>query len=215
RRVTVDSDGSSDDFALLGLPISLQFDSRNHPLNPLSGKLVGVQIEPLIDTLNTQTQFYKLGFSATSYQTARAAWLQPSLALRLNLGSISGSETADVPADERYYAGGGGSIRGYAYQSLGPQTNDKPAGGRSLTEVSGEMRLRFNKTWGGALFTDGGNVFESAFANNWQDLSWSWGLGLRYFTSFAPIRLDIAFPLDKREGLDDRFQLYISLGQAF
>ncbi|MBX2809302.1 MAG: BamA/TamA family outer membrane protein [Cellvibrionaceae bacterium] len=215
RRTSIDSNGSTSNFALLGLPFSLTFDGRGQPLNPVNGERIGIHIEPLIDTLNTKTRFYKLGFSATHYRTARNAWLQPGLALRLNLGSIQGSETASVPADERYYAGGGGSIRGYAYQSVGPQSGASHLGGRSLIELSGETRLRVNQSWGGALFIDGGNVFETARPKDWQDLAWSWGLGVRYFTRFAPIRLDIAFPIDNSADDNTTFQLYISLGQAF
>lgn len=216
KRVTVtEANGEEDDFSLLGLPISLEFDGRGDPLDPLGGELIGIKVEPLIDTLNTDTQFTKTTFRATTYQTARKTTFKPSLALRVELGSITGDQALSVPADERFYSGGGGSVRGYNYQSLGPREDGDPIGGRSLIELSAEARFRFTDTWGAVLFTDGGNVFEAQWPEEWQDLYWSWGVGLRYFTSFAPIRVDVGFPTDPREDVDDDYQLYISLGQAF
>ena len=215
RRVTVKSNDDEDDFALLGLPISLEFDGRNDPLNPIRGELIGIKTEPLIDTLNTDTQFLKSTLRATTYQTARHLTFQPSLAARFKLGTITGDKTQSVPADERFYSGGGGSVRGYSFQSLGPRTDNDPSGGRSVIEMSAETRFRFNESWGGVLFGDGGNVFEADWPYDWQDLSWAWGFGIRYFTSFAPIRFDIGFPINPRDDLDDKYQFYISLGQAF
>jgi translocation and assembly module TamA len=64
------------------------------------------------------------------------------------------------------------------------------------------------------LFVDGGNAYADP-SPDFSDLFWGAGVGVRYFTSFAPLRLDLAFPLDRREGLDDGLQVYVSLGQAF
>ncbi len=120
-----------------------------------------------------------------------------------------------MPADIRFYTGGGGSVRGYPFQSLGPLTDDDPDGGLSFTEVSVEMRLRWGENWGGVLFLDGGTAYEDELPRWGNDIRWGAGFGLRYYTSFAPIRFDIGIPLDKRDGVDDDYQLYISSGQAF
>jgi len=121
----------------------------------------------------------------------------------------------DVPADERFYAGGGGSIRGYSYQSVGPLSGGDPVGGRSLLELSTELRLRLGERFGFVGFLDGGSAFGAAFPDFDEELLWGTGLGFRYFTAVGPLRLDFAVPLDRRHGIDDAFQVYISLGQAF
>jgi translocation and assembly module TamA len=120
-----------------------------------------------------------------------------------------------VPANVRFYTGGGGSVRGYSYQSLGPLTDKEPDGGLSFTELSIESRFRWDQHWGGVIFLDGGFSYEDNIPQFGRDLRWSTGVGLRYFTSFAPIRIDIALPLNKREDIDDSYKLYISIGQAF
>ncbi|MCK4487379.1 MAG: BamA/TamA family outer membrane protein [Desulfobacterales bacterium] len=128
---------------------------------------------------------------------------------------MTGAARDTIPADERFYAGGGGSIRGYAFQSVGPLEGTEPLGGRSLLEVSVEFRLKLSDRIGLVTFIDGGNVFTGSTPDLGEDLQWGAGLGLRYFTAIGPVRLDISVPLNRREGIDDRFQIYVSLGQAF
>ena len=120
-----------------------------------------------------------------------------------------------IPADERFYAGGGGSIRGYAYQTVSPLREGVPVGGKSLLELSLETRVRITEKVGIAAFLDGGGAFAAGFPDSDERLLWGAGLGVRYFTPIGPFRLDVAIPLNRREGLDDAFQVYISLGQAF
>lgn len=208
-------DGEEDRFALLSLPVSLEHDQRNDPLDPQSGWVIAGRIQPYLDTNNTSTTFVKSTVAASAYVTLdNLAW-RPTLAIRSAAGSISGIDRQDVPADIRFYTGGGGSVRGYPFQSLGPLTNNDPDGGLSFTEVSFETRLRWGKNWGGVLFIDGGTAYEDELPQWGNDLRWGTGIGIRYYTSFAPIRFDIGVPLDKRDGIDDDYQLYISIGQAF
>ena len=94
-------------------------------------------------------------------------------------------------------------------------TDNDPDGGLSFSEVSLETRLRWGSHWGGVVFLDGGYAYKDAWPELGQDLRWGAGFGLRYYTSFAPIRFDIGVPLNKRDEVDDDFQLYISIGQAF
>ena len=133
----------------------------------------------------------------------------------LSLGSITGAGRDEIPADERFYAGGGGSIRGYAYQSVGPFRQGEPVGGGSLLEVAFEARLKFTDRLGLVAFLDGGNAYTERFPDFEETLRWGAGLGFRYFTPVGPLRLDVAFPLNRRPDIDDRFQVYVSLGQAF
>ncbi|MCU0894555.1 MAG: BamA/TamA family outer membrane protein, partial [Rhodospirillales bacterium] len=138
------------------------------------------------------------------------------LAGRLRAGSIAGQPRDDVPANKRFYAGGGDSIRGYKFQEVGPIDDDNdPLGGRSLFETSLELRTRVWGNLGVVSFVEGGNVFEAEYPDFADPLRWAAGGGLRYFTPIGPVRLDIAFPLNRREDIDDPFQFYIALGEAF
>jgi len=136
------------------------------------------------------------------------------LAGRLALGSIVGAAAEDVPPDWRFYSGGGGSVRGYAFQSIGPQTAfGSPAGGDGLLEAGLELRQRFGGNWGAVAFVDAGAVSENGIPGT-AALSVGVGIGLRYFTPIGPVRVDIATPLDRDTG-DSPVQLYIGIGQAF
>ena len=137
------------------------------------------------------------------------------LALKGVVGTIGGANRDDVPADLRFYAGGGGSIRGYPYQKVGPLEDHEPKGGRSLVEVSAEVRFKITEKIGLVAFLDGGNAFASSFPDPGETLRWGAGGGVRYYTPVGPLRLDVGVPLERREGIDDPYQVYISLGQAF
>ena len=101
------------------------------------------------------------------------------------------------------------------YQSLSALIGDEPLGGLSFTEVSAETRLQWHEDWGVVAFIDGGFAYPDEQPKWNDDFLWGAGIGFRYFTSFAPIRLDMAVPLDKRDDIDDDYQIYISIGQSF
>lgn len=211
----VEEGGLEDNFALLSLPLSLEYDRRNDSLDPRTGWVAAGRVHPFWDIYNTETKFLKSTLAASTYISLDDFYWKPTIAMRGALGSISGADRDQVPANVRFYAGGGGSVRGYAFQSLGPLTDSEPDGGLSFTELSIEMRLRWGQHWGGVIFLDGGFAYEDRLPDIGKDLLWGAGLGIRYYTSFAPIRFDIGIPLDKRDGIDDDFQIYISIGQAF
>ena len=201
-------------FALLSFPSGLEMDRRDSPLDPKKGFLASVEVQPFFNTLDTNVNFLKTTVAGSGYLTFDKMFWSPTLALRSAFGTMQGVDTDSVPADERYYSGGAGSVRGYAYQLLGPLNGDEPIGGRSLFEISAETRLRFSEDWGGVFFLDGGNAFDDYIPKYNDGLQWAAGVGVRYYTDFAPIRFDIAVPLDRRD-VDDAFQFYISIGQAF
>ncbi|MCB1666707.1 MAG: BamA/TamA family outer membrane protein [Pseudomonadales bacterium] len=211
----ITEDHDSDTFALFSLPFSLEYDKRNDALDPRHGWIAVGKVKPYWDLYDTSTSFVKTTFATSAYFTFEQARWQPTLAMRGALGIISGIARDQVPANLRYYVGGGGSVRGYPFQTLGPLTDGDPDGGLSFSEVSLEARFRWHQDWGGVIFTDGGLAYEESAPQLGQSLLWGVGFGLRYYTSFAPIRLDVALPLNKRDGIDDSFQLYISIGQAF
>lgn len=187
-------------------PMQLIFDYRDDVLNPVRGGQLYGRATYYEDNLDSES-FLKSGVEGRFYQMLWEKY-RLSSAFRLTLGSIDGADSARVPADERYYAGGGGSVRGYEYQAIGPKLGDTPTGGDKLVEFSAELRLQPGRKLGYALFLDGGAI-------NRQNLRYGAGFGLRWFTSIGPLRVDVAYPLNPDSTQVERFQFYISLGQAF
>jgi translocation and assembly module TamA len=136
------------------------------------------------------------------------------IALRGLVGKAFGASEFSLPPDQRFYAGGSGTVRGFRYQSVGPQFPDgKPTGGTAVSAGSVEFRQRIFDHYGVAAFVDAGQVTAngSPFSGTWRVGA---GVGARYYTSIGPIRLDVAIPLN-REPHGDAFELYIGIGQAF
>ena len=202
------------EFLVLSLPLGLLRDSRDSILNPTEGSRLELTLTPSAGTLDHEVGFLSLGGAVASYlaidDDARFV-----LAGRLGLATIVGAAREDIPASKRLYAGGGGSVRGYGYQLLGPlDAGNDPVGGRSRIETSIEIRARITETIGIVPFLDGGSVHRDSYPDLEQEFRLAAGIGLRYHTRFAPLRLDFAFPLDRRR-VDDAFQFYVSIGQAF
>ena len=136
---------------------------------------------------------------------------------RVRLGTILGASSLTIAPSRRLYAGGGGSVRGYGYQQLGPHDLDgDPIGGSGLAEFALEARVRlkaFGGNFGIVPFLDGGTLT----TNNWPRFTgWQFGagIGVRYYSSFGPIRIDVGTPLNPRVG-DGPVAVVVSLGQAF
>ena len=210
----VDQLGQEERFTLVSLPMTFDWDTSNDPLDPSRGGRLKFETTPYRDFSGADLSFIQAYMHYSRYVLLSR---KPHLvfAVRGTLGTTSGAERDEIPADIRFYAGGGGSIRGYAYQFVGPLRENQPIGGRSLAGLSSELRMNVTNTMGLAAFVDGGGVFESAFPDFEETFRWGAGLGLRYLTPVGPLRLDIGIPLNKREGIDDSFQVYVSLGQAF
>lgn len=201
-------------FGLISLPVEFEWDYSNDLLNPTGGGRFLAQGEPFYDTLGTGATFWKNYLRYSHYFEVLE---QPNVVLagRLGTGSMIGAPLFSTPADERFYGGGGGSMRGYPYKTVSPLIDKTPTGGRSIIEMSLEARWNLTETIGLVGFIDGGNAFESHVPDFSDDLLWSVGAGFRYFTPIGPLRLDVGFPLDRRRGVDDSFQIYVSIGQAF
>jgi translocation and assembly module TamA len=206
--------GETHDLRLAFFPASLTFDGRDDILDPGTGIRVNLEVTPFFDTLNPENRFTKTYSSVNTYLELLSE-KRIVLANRVAAGTISAENRSDVPPDERYYAGGGGSIRGFAYQKAGELEDDKPVGGLSLVEINSEVRFKVSPRSGLVAFLDGGRAFNSWYPDFDEEIFWGWGLGYRFYTDFGPIRADVAFPVNRRKGVDDSFQIYISLGQAF
>ena len=195
---------------------NLRYDTTEFTLDPRDGSIIELRAEPSISGGDSSLGFVRATAEGRIYESFGREDAV-TLAARIRTGwlaAVSG-EADDVPPDRRFYAGGGGSVRGYEYNSIYPLERDALGlnpGGQGLLEGSLEVRWRFNDRWGVAGFIDGGTAFDE-----WSeagDLSYGVGFGARYNLGFAPLRVDIAFPLDDEFAADD-FALYISLGQAF
>ena len=137
------------------------------------------------------------------------------LAGRVAAGTLIGASTSLIPPTHRFYAGGGGSVRGYRYRSLSPLgPTGEVVGGRNLLEASIEARIRVTDTIGIVPFFDAGGAFSGNLSNFQDEMFTAAGIGLRYYTGIGPIRADFAFPLNRRPG-DATFAIYVGIGQAF
>ncbi len=211
NRIEEDNDDEEENYALLSPFASLNYDSRNHPLDPHHGWLLRTTVRPYFDVIGQADPFLKLRASAQSYLEVHKSVV---FAGRFVLGSISGGSTDNIPASERFYAGGGGSVRGFGYQEIGPFEDGDPLGGRSLAEGSFEARLKLSDTIGIVGFVDAGHVSDQTFPD-FGVLSVGAGVGVRYYTDFGPLRFDVGLPVSGKENSDSNFQIYISIGQAF
>jgi translocation and assembly module TamA len=197
------------------LPAFATWDSRDDPLDPAQGSTHSLHLTPMFAPFKDTFSLFKSSLGSRWYFDLLPESGRVVLALRGKVGIINASSTSEVPADERWYAGGGGSVRGYPYHELGPYEDREPYGGRSLLETSAELRWKWTESIGSAAFVDAGNAYESTVPDPGDKLYWGAGCGLRYYTGIGPLRLDIAFPLTSHQHIDDTYHLYISLGQAF
>jgi translocation and assembly module TamA len=204
---------SDERYGLVFFPLQGVLDYRNDELNPVRGAHVLAHTAYYQDTLASDSFLKSLGEGRHYLMLWERYRL--STALRLTLGSINGVEIQRVPADERFYAGGGGSIRGYEYQAVGPSFEGTPLGGEKLLEFSAELRFQPGRRLGYAFFVDGGTVYNDSMSEADKSLRYGAGLGLRWFTGIGPLRVDAAYPLNPDAKQVERAQFYISLGQAF
>ncbi len=188
-------------------------DRSDDPLDPARGWRLEARAEPTAAVGDIQAFYFRVQGQGSAYFSFDEE-ANTVAAIRLKLGTIFGATLDDVSAPRRFYAGGGGSVRGYAWQAIGPRLPDNtPQGGLSLFEASFEVRRKVTDRWGVVAFIDAGAIGTDAYPQG-DDFSAGAGIGVRYDLGFGPIRADFAVPLDKREG-DPEFQIYISIGQAF
>ncbi len=212
---SVFQEGVTRNYTLAQLPLGLAYDSTGPDglFNPTHGIKAKLQVTPT-DPVAGNSSFFTLAQLTGSTYVNLAAEGRSVIAVRGLIGSALGAGTFGLPPDQRFYAGGSGSVRGYAFQSVGPQFADyRPIGGTSVTAGTIEFRQRFGKSFGAVAFVDAGQVGQSSSPFT-GTLFEGVGAGARYYTSIGPIRFDIAVPLDKRRK-DQIVQAYIGLGQAF
>jgi translocation and assembly module TamA len=197
-------------YFIAALPGQVTYDRSDSLLDPTTGFRITARVSPEASLQNGFAGYGRLLAEGSIYQRVTDSIV---LAGRARAGSILGIERDRVAPSRRLYAGGGGSVRGFGFQQLGPRDiNNDPIGGRSLTEFAVEARYRFGN-YGIVPFFDAGMVGEDSTPGV-SDLRYGAGIGGRYYTNFGPLRVDVATPLQRRPG-ESRVALYISIGQAF
>jgi translocation and assembly module TamA len=211
ERSMFEDDLGTRDFSIAGATAGAVWDARDNAQDATGGFYLAGTAEPFYEFNNGY-----LAFRATAEARGYFAFMDDKLVLaaRAKIGALVGPDTDLIPPDRLFFAGGGGSVRGYAYRSIGvTQPDDSVTGGRYLLEGSVEARYKVTSDIGVVGFVDGGYVADESFPGLDQ-LRLGAGLGLRYYTSLGPLRADIAIPLNKREG-DPDYALYVGIGQAF
>lgn len=201
------------DLIILTGRASAYLDRSNDPLDPTTGWRLSAWAQPTAVSGEDTTVFLRTEAQVTAYLPLQDG-AKTVLAGRARLGSIVGGNELAIPSDRLFYSGGGGSVRGFEYQGVGPRLPDNtPRGGLSLVEASVEIRRDVWRSFQAVAFVDAGAIgFQET--PDFGNLRYGAGFGVRYKLPFGPIRADIAFPLDRRDG-DADFQVYVSIGQAF
>ena len=213
RFESADYAGISREFGTFGVPLNVTHDTRDVPLDATGGHYLWAEAMPYVG-FGAARSGARLRFDARAYADAGSGG-RVVLAGRAQLGAILGSDLISTPRGFLLYSGGGGTVRGLPYQSLGVTSGGIASGGRGLAALSGEMRVRVTDTLSFVAFADAGAVSAGALsgASDWQA---GGGLGIRYATPIGPLRLDIAAPLRRNAGVtSNSVQIYLGIGQAF
>jgi translocation and assembly module TamA len=217
-----------DAFFLAGVSAQVGYDRSNSLLDPTKGFRLKGFVNPETSLRDPGQPYIRNILDGSAYYPVGESLV---VAGRVRVGSIYGARLGELAPSRRLYAGGGGSVRGFGFQELGPRievANPKfdptdpeeeddptisiPTGGRSLVEFALEGRYRFGN-YGVVGFVDAGQVYESQ-SPRLTDMRFGVGVGGRVYTNFGPLRADIAMPLGRRKG-ESRFAVYVSIGQAF
>lgn len=197
-------------YFIAALPLFAGWDKSDDLLNPTRGFRLKGNLSPETSVRGAARPYVRAMVEGTAYYPIGESIV---IGGRARFGTIQGIDRNDLAPSRRYYAGGGGSVRGFGYQELGPRAPDgKPIGGRSFNEFAVEARYRFGN-FGIVPFIDAGQVYEGSVPGL-TNLRFGAGIGGRMYTNFGPLRIDVATPIAKKPG-ESRIALYISIGQAF
>jgi translocation and assembly module TamA len=209
----VDDSFGNRDLVLVSLPAGLAYDDTDNRLEPTRGYRARLDLEPFHEFEFGNTGLWgKLQGSTYLALDEDGRYV---VATRAAVGSIVGAPADELPANRLFFAGGGGSVRGYPYRSIGPRLDDDDVvGGRSLVEASLEFRAKVTDSIGIVPFVDAGSAFESSVPDFSEKIKVGAGIGARYYTGIGAIRLDVAMPVNPDKG-DPAFALYIGIGESF
>lgn len=203
------------DYSFFSTPLFIKFDTKDNFLNPSRGHELQLKTELFYSIKKEGHSFLKNEVMIAKYFPFRLKF-DPVLAIRTVAGSIIGLKAMIIPINERFYIGGSGSLRGYNSHLSGKlDKTHSPIGGQSMIENSVELRTKIRNNIGLVFFFDSGNVCSSSKPVFYKRIFCGYGFGVRYFTGFGPLRIDIGFPLKKREKIDKAFHVYFGIGQNF
>jgi translocation and assembly module TamA len=208
-------------FFVLGLPLFAEYTTADAPLDPSKGWLISYSATPY-QSLNAGAVRYVKQKLLTNFYIPLTEERRVVLALHAQLGSVAGTAQKEIPIPILFLGGSEDDLRGYGYKTVSPlgrkkghKHKDTPEGGRSAIFSTVEFRFRVTKTIGLVPFADFGTVTHE----QWPQIHTKWyrsvGGGVRYFTFFGPLRLDVGFPLDRRKHLDTWGKIYASIGKCF
>jgi translocation and assembly module TamA len=224
-------------YTLFAIPVSLRYDSTDlsSPLiDPTHGLRAALTVSPTLSVGPPNATYVISQIRASAYLDLHDLSWTPAgrtiIAVRGLSGYAQGANVTDLPPDQRFYAGGSETVRGYRFQSVGPQFSDTapadapsqigsnfseqtPVGGVAVDAGSIELRQRVGTSYGFAVFVDAARIGDTALPFNGK-YAVGVGTGVRYYTPIGPLRLDFALPLHRSPN-DDRFEIYIGLGQSF
>lgn len=208
-----DTDTTRDqNYLVSGLFLSGQLDTRDNALAASRGFFVTGDVRPFYE-FEFSNAGVRLEAEARSY-LALDRQARFVLAGRAAVGSVFGPDTAQTPDNMLFFAGGGGSVRGYGYKNIGVDEGGTTSGGKSKIELSLEARAKLTDRIGAVAFVDAASVSGNALFADIADWKVGVGAGLRYNTGLGPLRLDVALPLNADDG-DPAFGIYAGIGQAF
>ncbi len=218
-------DADPDTSVVSGLGFGIDLNGTDDLVNPTRGGVARVSIEPVGMVLGGDVDLLRTIWEGRLYVPLVG---RLGTASRFRLGSQAPTAgSTDIPLFERFYAGGIGSVRGYSRRRVGPLARDRlggakctfldcdqPLGGRSLIELSAELRHPITERFDLAGFVDAGQVSLASWDFPMRDLQYGAGIGVRFRSVIGPLRVDLAFPFDRR-GDDASWQVYLAVGDTF
>ncbi len=218
ERVFVTDSVKNRPFTILEVPLYFRWSSANHLLNATRGTTLVFKTIPSFNISHGNPFYlynsvtYMLYFPVVGGKPGKEILV---LAQQIMADSILSTDLNAVPVPKRVLGGSDQDLRGYRYHSVSPLDGSKPIGGRSGIFYTFEMRFRVSSTIGLVPFFDMGSVYLTPLPTIHKKWFKSVGLGFRYFTFLGPLRLDVAYPLDRRKHIDPLYRILFSIGQTF
>ena len=214
EHINVSNSASNGTYLVLGAPLFIRYDNSDNFLDPTQGISIVYSATPYQSLFHSNQHFVKQRLTTCFY--APIATPKLVLALRVQFGSVAGTDRENIPMTKLFLGGSENELRGYRYKTVSPLNHHrKPYGGRSAVYATAEIRLKLTKTIGLVPFADFGTVTFFSGSQFHGQMVQSGRRRPPLFFFFGPLRFDIGFPLDKRKGVDPNFQIYASVGQAF
>jgi translocation and assembly module TamA len=214
NRLYVTESVQNGNYWLFEMPLYIRWSSTNSLLNPTRGGIVEYTVTPALNVADSNELYLTQQFKGSFYR-ALDEEERVVIAQKFTMGFIVSNGLHAIPLSNRFLGGTEEDLRGYRYKSVSPLRHGKPLGGRSSLYYTFESRFRLTNTIGLVPFFDVGRVYITPYPTFHGKWFKSAGLGFRFFTFMGPFRVDVAFPLDRRKGIDPVYKVFVSIGQMF